>query len=141
MSVLLFPYYASLLAYFVGFLILFHSCCSNARVLEKILVHEFPISYSHAEWYTFFFRVTTWSKWAKSRLSETNCNNKQSSRIIFLNVVFFSLFFLLFPCAIVREHTCARVHFLLYTPLTLIVTLFFTLLVCVLRISQNIFIL
>ena len=36
--------------------ILFHSCCSHARVFRKILLHEFPISYSHTEWYTFFFR-------------------------------------------------------------------------------------
>ena len=25
-------------------------CCSHARVFGKILVHEFPISYSHTEW-------------------------------------------------------------------------------------------
>ena len=38
------------------FFVLFHYCCSHARVLGKTLVHEFPISYSHAEWYLLFSR-------------------------------------------------------------------------------------
>ena len=33
------------------FLILFHSCCSQARVFWETLVHEFLIPYSHTEWY------------------------------------------------------------------------------------------
>ena len=41
--------HASLLTFFVCFFILFHSCCSNAQVFGKTLVHEFPISYSHSE--------------------------------------------------------------------------------------------
>ena len=32
----------------------FRFCCSNARVFGKTLVHQFPISYSHAEWYFCF---------------------------------------------------------------------------------------
>ena len=47
---------ASLLSFFVCFSIVFHSCCSHARVFGKTLVHEFTISYNHSEWYTFFFR-------------------------------------------------------------------------------------
>ena len=36
--------------------LLFHSCCSHAWVFGKTLVHEFPISYSHTEWYLLFSR-------------------------------------------------------------------------------------
>ena len=32
-------------------IVLFQSCCSHARVFGKTLVHEFPIFYSHTEWY------------------------------------------------------------------------------------------
>ena len=46
---------ASLLTFLVCFIILFHSCCSHARVFGKTLLHEFHISYSHIEWYLFFF--------------------------------------------------------------------------------------
>ena len=44
-----FPYlrFSSYLCLFM----LFHSCCSHARVFGKTLVHEFHISYSHTEWY------------------------------------------------------------------------------------------
>ena len=42
---------ASLLTIFICFFVLFRSCCSHARVFEKTLVHEFPMSYSHTEWY------------------------------------------------------------------------------------------
>ena len=45
--------HASLLTSFVCFLILFRSCCNHAQVFGKTLVHEFPISYSHTEWYFF----------------------------------------------------------------------------------------
>ena len=45
---------AFLLAIFV--VTLFHSCCSHARVFGKTLAHEFPISYSHTEWYLHFSR-------------------------------------------------------------------------------------
>ena len=72
----LFPTDSSLLTFFVCFFILFHSCCSHARVFGKTLVHELPISYSHAFWKMHsFFRETTWSKWSKCRLSKTNYNN------------------------------------------------------------------
>ena len=38
------------------FFVLFHSCCSHARVFRKSLVFEFRIFYSHTEWYLFFSR-------------------------------------------------------------------------------------
>ena len=47
---------ASLLTFFVGLFILFNFYCSHARVLGKTLVHEFPISYCHTEWYLIFSR-------------------------------------------------------------------------------------
>ena len=53
--------HSSLLAFFLCFFIFFHSCCSRARVFGKTLVHEFPISYSHTEWYLFFFRQRNYS--------------------------------------------------------------------------------
>ena len=46
--------HASLLTFFVCFFILFHSCCSHARVFGKTLAHKFPLSYSHTEWYLLF---------------------------------------------------------------------------------------
>ena len=61
----------------------------------------------------FSFRITTWSKLSKSGLSETNYNN-DSSHITVLTMSLFSLSFLLFACATVREHTRAWVHFLFY---------------------------
>ena len=45
-----------ILTKFVCFFILFHSCCSHAKVFGKTLVHEFHISSSRTEWYLFFFR-------------------------------------------------------------------------------------
>ena len=44
---------------FVCFCILFHSCGSHARMFGKTLVHEYPISYSHTEWYYFFSDIAT----------------------------------------------------------------------------------
>ena len=45
------------LAFFVRYVILFNFCCSHARVFGKTLVHKFPMSYSHTEWYVpSFFR-------------------------------------------------------------------------------------
>ena len=46
--------HVSLLTFIVFFFILFHSCCSHARVFGKTLVHEFLISSSHTEWYLLF---------------------------------------------------------------------------------------
>ena len=43
--------HASLLVFFLCFFVLFHSCCSHALVFEKTLLHEFPMSCSHTEWY------------------------------------------------------------------------------------------
>ena len=52
--------HASLLTFFVCFFILFHSCCSQARVFGKTLLDEFHIQYIHTEWYLFFSdRATT----------------------------------------------------------------------------------
>ena len=48
--------YSMLITFFVCFFILFHSCCSNARVFGNTFVHEFPISYSLIEWYLLFSR-------------------------------------------------------------------------------------
>ena len=48
--------HTSLLTFIICFFILFHSCCFHARVFGKTLVHEFPISCSHNEWYLLFLR-------------------------------------------------------------------------------------
>ena len=53
--------HSSLLMFFVCFFILCRSCCSHARVFGKTLVYEFPISYSHSEWYLFFSDSATTS--------------------------------------------------------------------------------
>ena len=45
-----FHIHASVLTFFLCFLVLFHFYCSNARVFEKTLVREFYISYGHTEW-------------------------------------------------------------------------------------------
>ena len=42
--------HASFLTVFC-FFVFFHSCCSNAQVFGKTLVHELLISFSHTEWY------------------------------------------------------------------------------------------
>ena len=44
------------LFYLLRLFILFHSCCSHARLFGKTLVHEFLISYSHTEWCLLFSR-------------------------------------------------------------------------------------
>ena len=46
-----FHIHASILTFVIGFVILYHACCSHPRVFGKTLVHEFSISYSHTEWY------------------------------------------------------------------------------------------
>ena len=53
-AVLFFHSHASLLSVFVCLIVLFHSCCSHAWVFGKTLLHDFPISYSHNEWYFVF---------------------------------------------------------------------------------------
>ena len=63
--------HASLLTFFVCFFILFHSCCFHARVFGKTLLHEFPIYYSHTEWYLLFSRGIVLSL-PKLRLSTSN---------------------------------------------------------------------
>ena len=57
LSGLLFLMPASLLTFFVRFFILFHSCCTHEQVIGKTLFHEFPISYSHTEWYLLFLAL------------------------------------------------------------------------------------
>ena len=42
--------HASLLTFFVCIFVLFHSCCSHARVFGKTLLHEFPISCISPYW-------------------------------------------------------------------------------------------
>ena len=51
--------HASLLTILFRFFILFHSCCSHAAGFHKTLVHEFPITYSHTEWYLCFSYSST----------------------------------------------------------------------------------
>ena len=51
--------HAFLLTLCFCYIILFHSCCSHARVFGKTFVHEFHISYSHTEWYLFFLQCNT----------------------------------------------------------------------------------
>ena len=43
--------HASLLSVFVCLIVLFYSCCSHVWVFGKTLLYEFPVSYSHTEWY------------------------------------------------------------------------------------------
>ena len=45
------------LTLFFCFFVLFHSCCSHARVSGKTLLHEFHISYSNTECYIPFLTV------------------------------------------------------------------------------------
>ena len=45
-----------LLTFFFCFFVLFHFCCSHARVFGKALVHEYLISCGHTEWYLLFSR-------------------------------------------------------------------------------------
>ena len=49
--------HASLLSFFFCFFILFHSCCSHARVFGKTPVHEFVTFYSHTELYFLFLSL------------------------------------------------------------------------------------
>ena len=52
--------------------VLFHSCCSHARVFGKH-VHEFHISCSHPEWYLVFHQANLPSLlWPAFHLSKTN---------------------------------------------------------------------
>ena len=51
MPAVLFSILTPLLSVFVCLIVLFHSCCSHAWVVGKTLKLEFPLSYSHTEWY------------------------------------------------------------------------------------------
>ena len=55
-AVLISHIYSMLLAFFLCFFVLFQ-CCSHVLVFGKTIVHEFPISYSHTEWYILFLTV------------------------------------------------------------------------------------
>ena len=52
--------HSSLLTFYLCYFVLFHSCCSHARVFRKSVMHEF-ISYNHIEWYLFFSDSATTS--------------------------------------------------------------------------------
>ena len=69
-----FQSHTSLLTSFICFCILFHSWCSHARVFGKTLVHEFPMSYSHTEWYLPFSRGEIVYR-LRLRLSQSNLTN------------------------------------------------------------------
>ena len=60
--------------------ILFQSCCSHARVLGKILLHEFPISYSHTESYLLFSRNDLIEMVEESPAKNDNNNNMNVQR-------------------------------------------------------------
>ena len=66
--------HTSLLAFIVCFFILFHSCCSNVLVSGKTLVHEFPISYSHTEWYLFSTLVKAMNNWKRIAINQILLN-------------------------------------------------------------------
>ena len=55
-------------SYHFCFFVLFHSYCSHARVFGKTLVHDFPISCSHTEWYLLFHSVKAMNNWKWSLL-------------------------------------------------------------------------
>ena len=81
--------HASLLTFFFCFFILFHSCCSHARVFGKPLVHEFPMSYSHTECYLFFSASAAasaqwescaiWWKYGHASKLEQNWNSRSTT--------------------------------------------------------------
>ena len=69
-----FPY--SRLSCFFCFFVLFHSCCSHARLFGKTLVNEYHISYIHTEWYLFFLDSATTSAplvYSETVRSRRNC--------------------------------------------------------------------
>ena len=67
-----FQTHVSLLTFFICFFVLFRSCCSHARVFGKTLVHEFPMSYCHTEWYLHFFAIRNSLCGQTLRLSKLN---------------------------------------------------------------------
>ena len=65
----------SILAVFVCFFNIFHSCYSHARVFGKTLVHEFPISNSHTKWHLLFSASATTSANENPVRSERNTDS------------------------------------------------------------------
>ena len=57
---------------FVCFFVFILSCCSHAWVFRETLVHEFPMSCSHTEWYLHFFARRNSLFGPKIRLSKSN---------------------------------------------------------------------
>ena len=60
-----------LLTFFLGFIVLFQSCCSHGQVFGKTLVHEFPIFYSHTAW-NLLSSGTNTLLWWRARYQITN---------------------------------------------------------------------
>ena len=96
---------ASLLIVFVCPIVLFQSCCSHAGVFGKTLVHEFPISYNHTEWY-FLFSLFLQEKlnmpsgnyyWLCSRSGRSNHLIKLNFRFLikYYHILFIIIVFLL----------------------------------------------
>ena len=52
-----FPYSLLSSYFFICFFVLFNSCCSDARLFGKTIVHEVPISYSQTERYFLFLSL------------------------------------------------------------------------------------
>ena len=66
--------HASLLTFFDYFFTLFRHCCSHSRVLGKILMHEFPISYSYTAWSIFFHSVKAMTNWKRCAIKQIQLN-------------------------------------------------------------------
>ena len=99
--------HASLLTSFVFFFVLFHSCCSHAQVFGKMFVHEFPMYYSHTEWYLLFFIL--WRQWIiwNGALLNKSCYYPQYHRTFTPMSV--SLWMILMtPCSMVWDWRVSR---------------------------------
>ena len=63
--------HASLLTSFIClFLYLISFLLFPCQMFGKTLVHEFPISYSHTEWYFFFRSVKAMNNWKRSAIKQ-----------------------------------------------------------------------
>ena len=82
--------HAYLLTFFVCLFVLFHSCSSHARMFGKTLMHDFPISYSHAERYLLYSRNEMIFEVEESHFKKTNCNGLISLLKYFRNFNFLS---------------------------------------------------
>ena len=74
--------HSPLLTFFCCFIVLFQSCCSQAQVFGKTLVHEFPISYSHTEWNLLSSGTNTLLRWrACYKATKLQTNNVVRSQM------------------------------------------------------------